>query len=45
MIQASVRETKAKLSGLLARVEQGEEVIILRRGRSAIQNPKGARID
>jgi len=33
MIQANVREAKAKLSSYLARVEQGEEVVILRRGR------------
>ena len=33
MIQANVREAKARLSSYLARVEQGEEVVILRRGR------------
>lgn len=33
MIQANVREAKARLSSYLAKVEQGEEVVILRRGR------------
>ena len=32
MIEANVREAKAELSSYLARVEQGEEVAILRRG-------------
>ncbi|MBW2072858.1 MAG: type II toxin-antitoxin system prevent-host-death family antitoxin [Deltaproteobacteria bacterium] len=33
MIQANVREAKAKLSALLSRVEQGDEVLIVRRGK------------
>ena len=33
MIQTNVREAKARLSEYLSQVEQGEEVIILRRGR------------
>ena len=33
MIQANVREAKAKLSSYLSQVEQGEEVMIVRRGK------------
>ena len=33
MIQANVRDVKAKLSAYLARVQQGEEVMILSRGK------------
>ncbi len=33
MIEANVRQAKAKLSSYLARVEQREEVVILRRGK------------
>lgn len=33
MVQANIRETKAKLSAYLALVEQGEEVVIVRRGK------------
>jgi len=33
MIQTNVREAKAKLSSYLSQVEQGEEVMIVRRGK------------
>lgn len=33
MIQSNIRETKAKLSFYLSQVEQGEEVMIVRRGK------------
>ena len=33
MIQANIREAKAKLSAFIAEVEQGEEVMIVRRGK------------
>jgi prevent-host-death family protein len=33
MIQINVREAKARLSEYLSQVEQGEEIIVLRRGR------------
>jgi prevent-host-death family protein len=33
MIQSNIRETKAKLSAYLSQVEQGEEVMIVRRGK------------
>jgi prevent-host-death family protein len=33
MLEANVRQTKAKLSTYLALVEQGEEILIVRRGR------------
>ena len=33
MIQANVREVKAKLSSYLSQVEQGGEVMIVRRGK------------
>ena len=33
MIQANIRQAKAKLSAYLSQVEQGEEIMILRRGR------------
>lgn len=33
MIQSNIRETKAKLSSYLSQVEQGEEVMIVRRGK------------
>lgn len=33
MIQANIREAKAKLSAYLLRVQQGEEVLIVRRGK------------
>jgi len=33
MAQANIREAKAKLSAYLTLVEQGEEVIIIRRGK------------
>ena len=33
MIQANVGEIKAKLSSYLSQVEQGEEVMIVRRGK------------
>jgi prevent-host-death family protein len=33
MIQANIREAKAKLSAYLSQVEQGEEILILRRGK------------
>jgi prevent-host-death family protein len=32
MIQINVREAKARLSEYLSQVEQGEEIIVLRRG-------------
>ncbi len=45
MEMISVADTKARLSELLGRVEEGEEVVITRRGKpvarlSAIQQPK-----
>lgn len=33
MIKSNIRETKAKLSSYLSQVEQGEEVMIVRRGK------------
>ncbi len=33
MIQTNIREAKAKLSAYLSQVEQGEEVMIVRRGK------------
>ena len=33
MIQTNIRQAKAKLSAYLSRVEQGEEVMIVRRGK------------
>jgi len=33
MIQINVKEAKARLSEYLSRVEQGEEIVVLRRGR------------
>lgn len=33
MIKSNIRETKAKLSFYLSQVEQGEEVMIVRRGK------------
>ena len=33
MIQTNIREVKAKLSAYLSRVERGEEVMIVRRGK------------
>jgi prevent-host-death family protein len=33
MIQTNVREAKAKLSSYLSQVEQGEEIMIVRRGK------------
>jgi prevent-host-death family protein len=33
MIQSNIREAKAKLSSYLSQVEQGEEVMIVRRGK------------
>ncbi len=33
MIEANIREAKAKLSAYLSHVEQGEEVLIVRRGK------------
>ena len=33
MIESNIRKTKAKLSAYLAQVEQGEEVVIVRRGK------------
>jgi len=33
MLQANVREAKAKLSAYLSMVEQGEEILIIRRGK------------
>ena len=33
MIRTNVREAKAKLSSYLSQVEQGEEVMIVRRGK------------
>jgi len=33
MIQANIREAKAKLSAYISQVEQGEEVMIVRRGK------------
>jgi prevent-host-death family protein len=48
MLEANVRQTKAKLSTYLALVEQGEEILIVRRGRPiAILKPveKPTRLD
>lgn len=33
MIESNIRKTKAKLSSYLSQVEQGEEVVIVRRGK------------
>ena len=33
MLQTNVREARAKLSAYLSMVEQGEEILILRRGK------------
>jgi len=33
MIESNIRKTKAKLSAYLSQVEQGEEVMIVRRGK------------
>jgi prevent-host-death family protein len=33
MIQTNIREAKARLSAYLSQVEQGEEVMIVRRGK------------
>lgn len=33
MIESNIRKTKAKLSFYLSQVEQGEEVVIIRRGK------------
>ncbi|HXJ94998.1 MAG TPA: type II toxin-antitoxin system prevent-host-death family antitoxin [Terriglobia bacterium] len=47
MHTVGVAEAKARLSGILTKVEQGREIIITRRGRavarlSAIEQPKQA---
>ncbi|RLB88350.1 MAG: type II toxin-antitoxin system Phd/YefM family antitoxin [Deltaproteobacteria bacterium] len=40
MIKSNIREVKAKLSAYLSRVEQGEKIMIVRRGKSvAILEP------
>ena len=44
MIHVNVREAKARLSEYLSQVEQGEEIVVLRRGRpvavlKAVENP------
>ena len=42
-MQVNIREAKARLSAYLAMVEQGEEVIILRRGKPvAVLKPIGS---
>ena len=33
MIESNIRKTKAKLSSYLSQVEQGEEIVIVRRGK------------